>query len=153
MALESKIRGDLREAVKQRDEARVLVLRLVLSEMKNAEIARRESLDESAALGVLGGEVKRHRESIDLFRKGNRSDLVAQEEGELSVLMEYMPPQMSRQEIVIAAREAIDAVSAKGIKDKGRVMSQLMPGLRGRAEGKDVSDAVSELLAGSQVVQ
>lgn len=147
MSLEGKIRENLKEALKQRDKARVSILRLVLSEIKNAEIAQRQPLNDDEALGIIGREVKRHRESIELFKKGNRSDLVAQEEMELNILMEYLPRQMSRQEIVSAAQQVIAEVEAKEIRDKGKVMSRLMPQLRGKAEGKEVSEVVLELLS------
>lgn len=149
MALRDKLKDDLKQALRGRDKTRTSVLRLLLSEIKNAEIAQRESLDDGAVIGVLGREVRRHRESIELFRKGNRSDLVAQEEAELEILMEYLPQQLSREEIVAVARQAIQAVNAVQEKDKGRVMSQLMPQLKGRSDGRLVSEVVSELLAGS----
>ena len=144
---ESKIREDLKEALKQRDEARVSVLRMLLSAIKNTEIAQQKPLDEDKILDVISTEVKRHRESIEAFRQGNRNDLVAQEEAELSILMGYLPKQMSREEIKAAAQQVIEAMGVKGIKDKGKVMSQLMPQLRGKAGGKEASEVVSELLA------
>jgi uncharacterized protein YqeY len=98
-------------------------------------------------LDVISKDVKRHRESIEAFKKGNRGDLVAQEEAELAVLMSYLPKQIGREEVVAAARQAIDAVGAKGPNDKGRVMAQLMPQLKGKADGKEVGEIVSELLA------
>ncbi len=147
MSLEDKIRENLKESLRQRDKARVSILRLVLSEIKNAQIAQHQPLNDDETLSVIGREVKRHRESIELFKKGNRSDLVAQEEMELNILMEYLPRQMSRQEIVSAAKQVIAEVGAKEIRDKGKVMSQLMPQLRGKAEGKEVSEVVLELLS------
>lgn len=144
--LEGKIRGDLKEALKRQDKVRVSILRLVLAEIKNTEIAQRKSVDDDKALDVITRGVKRHRESIEAFKQGNRSDLVAQEEAELNILMEYLPKQMTREEIVIVARQAIDTVGAKEVSDKGKVMSQLMPQLKGKADGKEVSDVVSELL-------
>jgi len=143
---EGKIREDLKEALKQRDEARASVLRLLLSEMKNTEIAQQKPLDDNKALDVIGKEVKRHRESIEAFRQGNRNDLVAQEETELAILMGYVPKQMSREEIRTAAQQVIEAMGVRGIKNKGKVMSQLMPQLRGKADGRQVSEVVSELL-------
>ena len=147
MTRESKIREDLKEALKQRDETRVSVLRMLLSEIKNTEIAQQEPLDEDKILDVISKDGKRHRESIEAFRQGNRNDLVAQEEAELSILMGYLPKQVSREEIKAAAQQVIEAMGVKGIKDKGKVMSQLMPQLRGKAGGKEVSEVVSELLA------
>ena len=146
MKCEGKIREDLKEALKQHDGTRVSILRLLLSEIKMAEIAQQTSLDDNKIIDVIGKEAKRHRESIEAFKQGNRNDLVAQEEAELSILMGYLPKQMSREEIVTVAQQAIGAVGAKGISDTGKVMSQLMPKLRGKADGREVSDVVSELL-------
>lgn len=147
MIYESKIREDLRQALKQHDGIRTSTLRLLLSEIKNAEIAQQCPLDDSRILDVITKEVNQHRESIKAFKEGNRNDLTTQEEAELSILMEYLPKQMSREEIIAAAQQVIRVVEAKGMSDKGKVMSQLMPQLKGRAGGREASDVVSELLA------
>jgi len=147
MALKNSIQEALRVALKQQKRVEVSTLRLLLSEIKNAEIAQQKPADDNKVLDVITREVKRRRESIEAFKQGNRSDLVAQEEAELNVLMNYLPEQMSRAEIMAAARKVVDAVGAKGPSDKGKVMSQLMPQLKGKADGKEVSDIVSELLA------
>lgn len=144
MTCEGKLREDLKEALKQRNQTRASVLRMLLSEIKNTEIAQQKRLDDDKILDAISKEVKRHRESIEAFRQGNRSDLVVQEKAELSILMEYLPKQMSREEIRIAARRIIETV---GVKGKGSVMAQLMPQLRGKADGKEVSEIVSELLS------
>lgn len=147
MIYESKIKEDLRQALKQHDGIRTSTLRLLLSKIKNAEIAQQCPLDGSRILDVITMEVNQHRESIKAFKKGNRIDLTTQEEAELSILLKYLPEQMSREEIVMAAQQVIRVVEAKGMSDKGKVMSQLMPQLKGRAGGREVSDVVSELLA------
>lgn len=149
MALSDKLKDDLRQALRARDGVRTSVLRLLLSEIKNAEIAQRESLDDDAVVGVISREVKRYRESIEGFKKGNRNDLVAQEEAKLSVVAVYLPQQLSREEITTAARQTIKDLGAVQERDKGRVMSQLMSQFRGRADGRLVSEVVSELLAGA----
>ncbi len=147
MALSDKLKDDLKQALRARDGVGTSVLRLLLSEIKNVEIAQRKSLDDDAVLGVIGKEVKRYRESIEGFKKGNRNELVAQEEAKLSVVAAYLPQQLSREEITTAARETIKALGAAQEKDKGRVMSQLMSQFKGRADGRLVSEVVSELLA------
>ena len=147
MALKDNIREALKEALKRQQRVEVATLRLLLSEIKNAEIAQQKPADDNKVIDVITREVKRRRESIEAFRQGNRSDLVAQEEAELAVLMGYLPEQMSRAEIMAAARQVIDEVGAKGPSDKGKVMSQLMPHLKGKADGKEVSEIVVELLA------
>ena len=149
MALKDSIQEALRGALKRQQRVELATLRLLLSEIKYAEIAQQKPADDNKVLDVITREVKRRRESIEAFKQGNRSDLVAQEEAELAVLMSYLPEQMSRAEIVAAARQVVNAVGAKGPSDKGKVMSQLMPQLKGKADGKEVSEIVSELLAAS----
>ena len=149
MALQESIREALRGALKRQQKVEVSTLRLLLAEIKNAEIAQQKPADDNKVLDVITKEVKRRRESIEAFKQGHRSDLVAQEEAEMAVLMSYLPKQMSRAEIMAAARQVIDAVGAKGPSDRGKVMSQLMPQLKGKADGKEVSEIVSELLAAS----
>jgi uncharacterized protein YqeY len=145
--LKDKIQEALKVALKRRQGVDVSTLRLLLSEIKYAEIAQQKPADDNKVLDVIGKEVKRRRESIEAFKKGNRGDLVAQEEAELAVLLSYLPEQMSRAEIMAATQRVVDAVGAKGPSDKGKVMAQLMPQLKGKADGKEVSEIVSELLA------
>jgi uncharacterized protein YqeY len=147
MALKDSIHEALKGALKRQQRVEVSTLRLLLSEIKYAEIAQQKPADDNKVLDVITKEIKRRRESIEAFKKGNRSDLVAQEEAELAVLLSYLPEQMSREEIMAAAQRVVDAVGAKGPSDKGKVMSQLMPQLKGKADGKEVSEIVSELLA------
>jgi uncharacterized protein YqeY len=147
MALKDRIQEALKGALKQQKRVEVSTLRLLLSEIKYAEIAQQKPADDSKVLDVIGKEVKRRRESIEAFKKGNRGDLVAQEEAELAVLMSYLPKQMSREEVIAAAQRVVDAIGAKGPGDKGKVMAQLMPQLKGKADGKEISEIVSELLA------
>jgi uncharacterized protein YqeY len=147
MALKESIQETLKGALKRQQGVEVSTLRLLLSEIKYAEIAQQKPADDNKVLDVITKEIKRRRESIEAFKNGNRSDLVAQEEAELAVLLSYLPEQMSRAEIMAAAQRVIDAVGAKGPNDKGKVMAQLMPQLKGKADGKEVSEIVSELLA------
>jgi len=147
MTLKDNIQEALKRALKQQQKIEVATLRLLLSEIKNAEIAQQKPADDNKVLDAITREAKRRRESIEAFKQGNRSDLVAQEEAELAILMSYLPEQMSRDDIIATARQTIDAVGAKGPSDKGKVMSQLMPQLKGKADGKEVSEIVTELLA------
>lgn len=149
MTLQERLTSDLRKALKEGDTTRRSVIRLVIAGVKNAEIAKGAPLDDSGIVDVIAKEVKQRRESIAEFSKGNRQDLVNKEEAELAILFGYLPKQMSREEIVETARRLIEQVGARGPGDKGKVMSQLMPQLKGRADGREVNDVVSELLGGS----
>ena len=149
MTLQERLTTDLKQAMKGGDITRRSLIRLLMAGVKNAEIDKGAPLDDSGVVEVISREVKRHRESIAEFSRGSRQDLVAKEEAELAILFEYLPKQMSREEIAEAARKIIEQVGARGPGDKGKVMSQLVTQLKGKAEGREVSDVVSELLAGS----
>jgi uncharacterized protein YqeY len=146
--LAEKLAGDLKTAMKSGDKVRLSVIRQVRAQIQNAEIARQEALDESGVLGVITKEAKQRRESIAEFKKGDRQDLVAQEEAELAILLEYLPQQVSREEIVAAARQAIEETGARGPADKGKVMPKLIAQLKGKAEGREINEVVTELLGG-----
>lgn len=146
--LQDKVADDLRQAQKSGDKTRVTVLRLVKAGVKNAEIAQGAPIGDAGVIDVITREVKQHRESITEFTKGNRQDLVAKEEAELATLLEYLPKQLSREEVVAIVRQVIEQVGATGPGDKGKVMSQLMPQLKGRADGREANDVVTELLTG-----
>jgi uncharacterized protein YqeY len=146
LTLKEKISGDLRQAMKSGDTVKRNTLRMLMSAIGNAEIAKRASLEEGDILGVIAKEVKQHRESIESFQLGKRQDLVAKEEAELAILQGYLPEQMTREAIVEEAKKVIAALGAQGPGDKGKVMQQLMPGLKGKADGKEINAVVTELL-------
>lgn len=147
MSLKDTLAGDLKDAIRGRDERRKTAIRLVMAAVKNAEVAAGSALDDAGVLKVISKEVRRHRESIEGFQKGGRQDLVDEEEAELVVLRSYLPPAMSREEIVKAAREVIAQAGARGPADKGKVMPVLISQLAGRAEGREINEVVTELLA------
>lgn len=147
--LQEKLMTDLREAMKSGDKIRLEVLRMARASIKNAEIAQQKSLDDPDILGIIAKEGKQRRESIAEFKKANRQDLVDKEEAELAILLEYLPEQISREEIVVTARRVIEEVEARGPGDKGKVMQKLMPQLKGKAEGHEINEVVTELLSGS----
>ncbi|MBE0481834.1 MAG: GatB/YqeY domain-containing protein [Dehalococcoidia bacterium] len=146
--LQEKLMADLKGAMRSGDKIRLSAIRMLRARIQNAEIAQRRPLENAAVLDLVNKEVRQHRESIEEFKKGNRQDLVEKEEAELAVLLEYLPQQMSHDEIVSAARRAIDEVGAKGPGDKGKVMQKLMPELKGKAEGREINQVVTELLGG-----
>ena len=144
--LKQKLMDDLKQAMRGGDKVRRSVIRLVMAAIKNAEIARQAALGDTDILGVIAKEVRQRRESIEAFSLGNRPDLVAQEEAELAILNEYLPQQMTREEIIAAARRVIDEVGAQGLGDKGKVMPKLIAELKGRADGREINAVVTELL-------
>jgi uncharacterized protein YqeY len=148
MPIKSQLQADLRDALRARDEARKSVIRLTLAEIVNAEVKHGGELDEVSIAAVLQREARKRRETITELRGANRPELLRQEEGELAILEEYVPRQLSREEIAEEARHAIEAAGATGIAQLGSVMKVLMPTLRGRADGRLANEVVRELLAG-----
>jgi uncharacterized protein YqeY len=146
-SLKQKLTDDLRQAMRSDEKVRRSTIRLVLAAISNAEISRQAALDDTDILGIIAKEVRQRNESIGAFKEGNRPDLVAQEEAEMAILSEYLPQQMSREEIVIAARRVIDEVGAQGLADKGKVMPELIAQLKGRADGREINAVVTELLS------
>jgi len=144
--LKQKLTDDLKQAMKGGDKVRSLVIRLVMAAIKNAEIARQATSNDADILGVIAKQARQRQESIEAFKRGNRQDLVAQEEAELAVLNEYLPRQMPREEIIAEARRVIAEVGAVGLSDKGKVMSQIIAQLKGRADGREINAVVTELL-------
>ena len=144
--LKQRISNDLKQAMKDGDTVKRTTLRMLLSSVTNAEIAKRGELDNSDILGLIAKDVKQHQESIDAFKQGNRQDLVDKEDAEMAILKAYLPQQLTHDEIVETARQAIGEVGAQGPADKGKVMKVLMPRLKGRADGKEINDVVTQLL-------
>ncbi len=145
--LKQRLTDDIKQAMKDGDTVKRSVLRLLMSSVKNAEITKQAELDDSDILGIIAKEVRQHQESIESFKQGNRQDLVAKEEAEMAILQGYLPQQMTREEIVEAARQVIGEVGAQGPGDKGKVMKDLMPKLKGKADGKEINNIVTELLS------
>ena len=145
--LKQKLTADLRQAMRSGDKIRRSAIRLLMAAISNAEIAQQTTLEDADILGIIAKEIRQRRESIEAFKQGNRQDLVAQEEAELATLQEYLPQQMTREEIVAAARRIIEEVGAGGPADKGKVMPKLIAQLKGRADGREINAVVSELLS------
>ena len=144
--MKDKLNADLKQALRAGEKIRLLVIRLVLSAVNNAEIARQAKLSDADILGVIAKEAKQREESIVAYRQGNRLDLVSQEEAELAILKTYLPEQAPREDIVAEARKVIAEVGAQGPRDKGKVMPKLIATFKGRAEGRIINDVVTELL-------
>jgi hypothetical protein len=147
MSLKEQLANDLKDAIRQRDEPRKTAIRMATWAIKNAEVEKGAALSEADVLTIVGKEAKQRRESIAEFEKAERRDLAEKERAELEFLQSYLPAQMSRDEIAEAAREVIAEVGAGGPGDKGKVMPVLIGRLAGRAEGREINEVVTELLA------
>ena len=148
MSLKEKLTADMKEAMKAREEGRqrLGVIRLVRGAIRQQEIDGQRELDDEAVLSVISKDVKQLRDAIEEFQKGGRDDLVRQNEAEIAILMEYLPQQMTEDEVRSAVQEAIAATGASTPKDMGKVMKELMLKVKGRADGKLVNQIVRERL-------
>ena len=150
MTMREKIEGDIIEAMRARDQARLDALRFLKSAIQAAEKSKGESLDDESVVQVISKQVNDRRESIRMFKEGNRDDLVAKESAELAVLEAYLPPQLSQEELDQLVRQVIEEVGATTVRDKGRVMGRLMPQVRGKSDGAVVNALVEEALGSAE---
>lgn len=149
MGLKTQLKNDLTVAMRAQAGERRDVLRMVLAAIKEEEVAAGRELEEGEVRAILMTQAKRRRESIADAERAGRPELVAREQAEIAIIQEYLPAQLSREEVRALAAETIADVGASGMKQMGQVMGRLMPQVQGRAEGRVVSDVVRELLQGS----
>jgi uncharacterized protein YqeY len=148
MGLYEDIIDDLTKAIKGRDTERLLVLRGLKAAIKNKQVELRlEDLTDEQIFGVIKSEVKKRKEAIEKFEEGSRQDLAAKEEAELKMLSDYLPPQLSEEEIKEILAQVIQDLSASGPKDLGKVMKSAMAKFEGRADGREVNRLARELLS------
>lgn len=148
MTLQERLFNDMKEALKARQSGkqRLSVIRLARASLKNRAIAQGRELTEQDVLDVLAKEVKLRRDAIIEYTRANRMDVVAELEADIAILEEYLPGQLSREEIRELASQAIAATGATDVRQIGSVMGSLMPKLKGRADGKAVQEIVHSLL-------
>ncbi len=147
MSLKEQLNDAMKAAMKARDNLRLSAVRMVRAAIKNREIDTRIELDDQAVIDVISTMAKQRRESIRMYCEGNRPELAAKEELELAVLLEFLPTQLSSEEIDTLILQIIQNIDAHGAKDMGRVMKAVTPLTAGKADGKTVSDAVRKHLA------
>ena len=147
MQLRERLTAQMKEAMKSRDALRLSTIRMVLSSVKNRDIELRREMNDAEIIETIGTLCKQRRESIRLFKEAGRQELVDKEEAELALLIEFLPQQLTREELESLVDKAIAETSATSGKDMGKVMKALMPDVSGRADGKLVSEVVKEKLA------
>jgi len=152
--LKEKIQEDLNSFLKEKKELEVSVLRMVLSAVLNKEKEKRFKsgkaeeipLTDEELVEVLSSEIKKRREAIELYTRGNRPELADKEKKETEILQQYLPEQLSEAEVKKLVKAAVEKVGAKTQKDMGQVMQELMPSVKGKADNSLVSKIVKELL-------
>ena len=147
MDIYAKLSEDMVAAAKAKDKIRLSAARMLKTALHNKEIDLMRPLHESEMLQVLSSMIKQRKDSIEQFAKGGRTDLVEKEEAELKFLQEFMPAQMSDEEVDALIKKTIEDAGAVSVKDMGKVMKILMPKLTGVADGKAVGEKVKAFLS------
>ncbi len=146
--LKEQISKDFNEALKARDERKLSALRLLRTEIKKREVSgQKKELADAEVMETITTLVKQRRESIRIFREGQRQDLVEKEEAELQFLQTYLPQPLSQSAIEVLIDQVLLETRATGMKDQGKVMKAVMAKISGRAEGKIVSEIVKQKLS------
>lgn len=148
MSLKARITDDMKTAMRAKDAARLGTIRLLLAAIKQKEVDDRVELDDAAVSSIVEKLIKQRKDSISQFQAAGRADLVAAEQGELTVLQDYLPEQLSTDEIEAAVAAAIAESGASSAKDMGKVMALLKPRLAGRADMGQVSALIKTRLTG-----
>ena len=142
-----QIEIDLKDALKNQDKAKVGVLRILISKCKNKSIATGKPLEDSEVMKVLQTAAKQHKESIKLYKQGERNDLVDQETAELNIVEAYLPSMMTEDEIKSIVLSVIEATGASSMADFGKVMPQVMKKGAGKIDGGVAQNLLEELLS------
>ena len=146
MALREQLESDIKDSMRSRNQSRLETLRFLKSQIQLVEKNQLKELDEAGLLDVVAKQVKERRESLTMFEQGNRSDLAERESIPLEILQEYLPEQLSQDELTNLIKKVIEEVGATTSSDKGKIMGRLMPQIKGKADGTQVNTIVTELL-------
>lgn len=142
MSLKQQINDQVKHAMKAGEKARLKVLRMLTAAIKQKEVDERTELDDAEVLAIIDKQVKQRRESIEQYRAGGRGDLADAEQAEIEILSDFLPTPLSQAEVDALIDQAIADTGASGMADMGRVMGELKPKVQGRADMKNVSQAV-----------
>jgi uncharacterized protein YqeY len=146
--IRERLDSDLKDAMRARDELRLNTIRAIKSAIKYKEVeGANKVLDEVGILGIVTTLVKQRRDSIEEFTRASRQDLADKEQKELAILQQYLPAQLSAEQLAAEVAKAIAEAGAKSVKDLGNVMKLVTPRLKGQAEGKAISDEVKGQLS------
>ena len=142
MSLKQKLQEDLKSSMKNKDNTKKSVVTLIRASIKQYEVDNRVELDDSQIIDLIAKLLKQTKDSLDEFKKAGREDLKTQAEAEIEVLKEYLPQQLSEEELNEIVKLTISEVGATSMKDMGKIMSVIRPKVKGRADGKLINELV-----------
>jgi hypothetical protein len=146
MSLANKLMDDLKSSMKNKDTIRKNTITMVRAAIKQKEVDERITLTDEQILEIISKQLKEKRGAIEEFKKGSREDLVRLTESEMEILLEYLPKQLSEEEIEKIVRETIEEINATSMKDIGLVMKAVMPKVKGKTDGNIVNNIVKKVL-------
>jgi uncharacterized protein YqeY len=146
ISLEEVIFNDMKEALKGKEKLKLSTLRMIRAAMKNAEISKKDKLTEDEVIGIITNYLKKLEDSLDLFIKGQRPELADKAKKEIKIIKEYLPEQLSEEEIRKIVKETMIKFNFKGLQNIGPAMKEIIPQLKGKADGKLVNKIVRDLL-------
>ncbi|MDT3426564.1 uncharacterized protein YqeY [Paenibacillus forsythiae] len=146
MNLSERLNEDMKQAMKSKDKFKLSTIRMVRSTIKNLEIDLKRTLDDNEVLDILSREIKQRKDALQEFEKAGRDELAASNKAEIEIIAQYLPEQLSEEEIKVIVQQTIQETGASSKNDMGKVMSALMPKVKGRADGKLVNQAVLQFL-------
>jgi len=146
MNTKNRLENALKDAMRAGDDLQKRTIRMALSTIRLAEIDKGAPIDEAAVFSILQKEIKSRQEAIEEARRANRPDLVESSQAEIVVLQEFLPKQLTMDELEVLAKQAIAEVGATNVREMGQVMKVLVPRLEGRAPGDQASQVVRRLL-------
>jgi hypothetical protein len=147
MTVKEKLMEDLKTAMREKDSIRKNVIQLIKAGVLQVEKDNKVTLDDEGVTDVIAKQLKQRRDSLPDYEKSGREDLIAQLKREMELLMEYLPAQLSHEELVEIVTKAVKETGAQTIKDMGKIMSAVMPQTKGRADGKEINKIARELLS------
>lgn len=146
MSIKDQLMADLKDAMKQKQGLRKSVITMLRAAVKQIEVDQRKELTDEEVIDVIVTQVKQKRSVIDEFLKGDREDLAEEAKEEIAVLEKYLPEQLSEEELKTIISDVISETGASSMKDMGKVMGIVNPKVKGRADGKTVSQIVKSFL-------
>ncbi|MCC5910336.1 MAG: GatB/YqeY domain-containing protein [Clostridiaceae bacterium] len=146
MSLKERLTNDLKEAMKSKNKLHKNVVTLIRSDIKQAEVDKRVELTDEDIIEIISRQLKQRKDALEEFRKSGRDDLVKEAEEEVEALLNYLPKQLSEEEVTDIVKETITEIGANSVKDMGKVMAAVMPKVKGKADGKIVNQVVKQLL-------
>ena len=146
MTIKDKLKEDLKTAMKEKDSIRKNVVQLIKAGVLQVEKDKQVTLDDDGVLDVIAKQLKQRRDSLPDYEKSGREDLIAQLKREMDILMEYLPAQLTEEELTELVKEAVAQTGASSVKDMGKIMAAVMPKAKGRADGREINRIARELL-------